>query len=64
MKLCKALGQGQGNRASISFRAGVELFFRYVTRNNDEVPVSAKKQKKKAAFGCCARLLVVVVVCA
>lgn len=32
-------GQGRGNRASISFRAGVELFFRYVTRNNDESPV-------------------------
>ncbi|GAB5033015.1 translation initiation factor eif-2b subunit alpha [Nannochloropsis oceanica] len=25
-------------RASISFRAGVELFFRYATRNNDDVP--------------------------
>lgn len=34
-----ARGHGQGNRASISFRAGVELFFRYVTRNNDEDPV-------------------------
>jgi hypothetical protein len=34
-----ARGHGQGNRASISFRAGVELFFKYVTRNNDEVPV-------------------------
>lgn len=27
-----------GGRASISFWAGVELFFRYATRNNDDVP--------------------------
>jgi len=30
--------QMSGGRASISFRAGVELFFRYATRNNDDVP--------------------------
>lgn len=30
--------QMSGGRASISFRAGVELFFRYATRSNDDVP--------------------------
>jgi translation initiation factor eIF-2B subunit alpha len=37
-KLIEYEKEMSGGRASVSFRAGMELFFRYATRSSDEVP--------------------------